>query len=300
MYKVKVLMSTYNGEKYLGEQLESIFKQIDVEVSLLVRDDGSTDKTLDILNEWAENHEIIIVKGKNLGYAHSFMALLNSASGADYYAFADQDDVWLPKKLITAIDCMNSGNEKNHLYMSQAIIVDDRLYPIKVKFHKRYITLDRLIAHNFAIGCTMVFDDYLHGILKASPEKMELRAGHDYWISCVACAVGGNIYWDENGYVLYRQHGNNASGKIVSIRQAFRAIKKILYKWKHVRENIAKKILINYSEYISNDDKRILKIAAYYRDNFQTYLRFLLSKKFLSNYFIADVVTKISILICTF
>lgn len=301
MYKVKVLMSTYNGEKYLDEQIKSIFEQKNVEVSLLVRDDGSSDRTLTILSRWSKTVDLKVIEGNNIGYAKSFMQLVETASGADYYAFSDQDDVWMPEKLITAINHLDSaGGDEPHLYMSQAVIVDKELNVIEAKFHKRYVSLDRLIAHNFAIGCTMVFDDALRNIIKEKYNQTVLKAGHDYWISCVASAVGASIYWDVNGYVLYRQHGENASGKIVSVRQAIRAVKKILYDWKHIRSNIAKCIISEYYGLLSEENRKTLELAVCYQDSIVDYFRLLLSKKYLSKYVMVDIITKLSILIFVF
>ena len=301
MYKVKVLMSTFNGEQYLEDQIKSIFNQKNVVVSLLIRDDGSTDNTIRIIDKLSKRFDISFIKGKNVGYARSFMRLVKVASDADFYAFADQDDVWLPEKLNIAVANMNADHKEGpHLYMSQAIIVDKNLEPIDAKFHKRYISLDKLIAHNFAIGCTMVFDEAFRKIVNEKHDKLVLGAGHDYWISCLASAVGASISWDENGYVLYRQHGNNASGKIVSAKQALNAVKKILVKWRHVRSHIAKYILDNYDKYISEDNKLVLKIAGNYRDSFLNYLKFLISPKYMSKYFLVDMVTKFSIFICAF
>ena len=101
MDKVQVLLSTYNGEKYLQEQIESIIRQEDVEISLLIRDDGSCDKTIEIIeNLKRKNSNIIYYSGNNLGPARSFMDLINKSGNFDYYAFSDQDDVWKSKKLI--------------------------------------------------------------------------------------------------------------------------------------------------------------------------------------------------------
>lgn len=298
MESVLVLMSTYNGEKYLEEQIKSIFNQKDVIVKLLIRDDGSTDDTILIVKKLQETYPIQLITGQNVGYARSFMELVVTAKNADYYAFCDQDDVWLPEKLITAINNVKTSDDNiPSLYMSQAIIVDNNLNNIEAKFHKRYISLDKLIAHNFAIGCTMVFNESLRKILD---NRMMLDAGHDYWVSCVAAAVNAFIYWDKNGYVLYRQHGNNVSGKIVSIKQAIAAVKKILVKWKNVRESIAKCLLENYVEYISEDNVKTLTLAADYRKNLGSYLRFLFSPKYMSKYMMADIITKLSILICAF
>lgn len=100
---ILVLMSTFNGEKFIREQIESILAQENVNIKLLVRDDGSTDKTLDILNEYKNKGKLNYYIGKNLGPQLSFMHLLQNAPYCEYYAFADQDDVWLKDKLSTAI-----------------------------------------------------------------------------------------------------------------------------------------------------------------------------------------------------
>ena len=106
MVTVLVLMSTYNGEAYLTEQVESILKQADVNVKLLVRDDGSTDNTLRILNKYATEEKLDYITGKNINWMHSFWTLVNMAHGADYYAFADQDDIWFPDKLARAVSVL--------------------------------------------------------------------------------------------------------------------------------------------------------------------------------------------------
>ena len=97
--KVCVLISTYNGEKFLDEQIASILAQKGVEVDILVRDDGSSDMTCSLLERWQKEGKLKWYKGENLGFARSFMNLLKTASVYDYYAFCDQDDVWLPEKL---------------------------------------------------------------------------------------------------------------------------------------------------------------------------------------------------------
>ena len=105
MYEVAVLMSTYNGEKYLREQVKSIFQQEQVKVSLYVRDDGSTDNTIKIINELQKEYDnIFLIKGENIGWRRSFRYLIdNVPTKYEYYAFSDQDDFWLKRKLIRAI-----------------------------------------------------------------------------------------------------------------------------------------------------------------------------------------------------
>ena len=94
--KVVVLMSTYNGEKYIQEQLESILTQTYHNIKIYVRDDGSSDQTLEILKKYENENKIILLKGTNKGFIGSFLTLLKECEEADYYAWCDQDDIWLP------------------------------------------------------------------------------------------------------------------------------------------------------------------------------------------------------------
>ena len=162
MDKVQVLLSTYNGEKYIKEQIESILNQKEVEIALLIRDDGSTDKTIQILEELAMNNEnITVYKDENLGPARSFMDLIEKSDEYDYYAFSDQDDVWKPKKLISAINKLKEYNNTPALYMSALEIVDTNLKYIETKKVEGNFTLEGEIIKNFATGCTQVFNKNL-------------------------------------------------------------------------------------------------------------------------------------------
>ena len=96
-------MSTYNGQKYIRQQIDSILQQTNVEVNLLVRDDGSKDDTIKILDEYKQEGKLTYYTGPNLGPQLSFLNLLNNCPKADYYAFADQDDYWEKDKLSTAV-----------------------------------------------------------------------------------------------------------------------------------------------------------------------------------------------------
>ena len=113
MISVAVIMSTYNGEKYLGEQIDSILNQKDLEVTLFVRDDGSSDGTKNILEKYArDNGKIHINFGVNAGVGNSFMNALYSVPDTfDYYAFADQDDIWLENKLFQAVKALQESGK---------------------------------------------------------------------------------------------------------------------------------------------------------------------------------------------
>ena len=110
--KVCVLISTYNGERFLEEQIASIIAQKGVEVDILVRDDGSSDMTCSLLERWQKEGKLKWYKGENLGFARSFMNLLKTASGYDYYAFCDQDDIWLEDKLQRAVTALEKIEDK--------------------------------------------------------------------------------------------------------------------------------------------------------------------------------------------
>ena len=150
MKKVQVLLSTYNGEKYLKEQIESILKQKEVDKKLIVRDDGSSDSTIKILEEISnKNKKIIFYKGKNIGPARSFMELLKKSEEADYYSFADQDDIWEENKIISAINKLNNINEPE-LYLSALGIVNESLENIETKKVSGKYTFEGEMIKNFA------------------------------------------------------------------------------------------------------------------------------------------------------
>ena len=111
MDRVCVLMASYNGEKFIREQIDSILRQEGVEVSLVVRDDHSTDSTPEILREYEEAGKISVLRDDiHLGAPNGFMKLLYEADPCDYYAFADQDDIWLPDKLSRAVNAIRGFN----------------------------------------------------------------------------------------------------------------------------------------------------------------------------------------------
>ena len=136
METVQILMSTYNGERYIREQIDSFLQQTYPLINILVRDDGSSDGTIAILEEYAEKYDnITYYKGNNLGVIQSFLQLLrDSDDAATYYAFADQDDVWLPEKIEKAIEMLENNTETSMplLYCSDVYVTDENLNVIKI------------------------------------------------------------------------------------------------------------------------------------------------------------------------
>lgn len=212
--KLQILLSTYNGEKYIRTQLDSIIAQ-DIEgLELLIRDDGSIDRTVSIIKTYAELYPwITLYEGKNIGVQKSFFDLLNHADKrADYYAFADQDDDWFPNKMTRAIEKIDQfPKEKPALYCSDKLIVDENLNPVNLTVHcvVKKITFANALVQNICTGCTVVINrEMLFLLQKYIPEDAIM---HDWWSYLLAVAYG-NVYYDSNSYIYYRQHGNNVSG----------------------------------------------------------------------------------------
>ena len=108
--KVAVLISTYNGEKYIKEQIDSILNQTYKNIEIVIRDDGSSDSTIEIIKEYQKKHSNIILKeGTNVGFIKSFFQLLGLAD-SDYYAYCDQDDVWMENKIELAVNALNEAD----------------------------------------------------------------------------------------------------------------------------------------------------------------------------------------------
>lgn len=206
---VNVLMSTYNGEHFLKEQINSILAQQGVDVKLTVRDDGSSDETTSILGEYGKKINWYV--GKNLGPARSFMELLEKAEEADFYAFADQDDYWMANKLKVAADMMFADEKVPALYFSRTQLTDAFLNPTDIVQTNPLLTFGESLVYEFIPGCTMVMNRRMHDIvIKYRPDYIPM---HDVWIYSVAQAVGAKIYFDKTPHILYRQHGNNTIGQ---------------------------------------------------------------------------------------
>lgn len=220
MMRFLILMSTYNGEKFLTEQIDSILKQNDVDVFILIRDDGSQDNTIDILKCYKEKYPnlISLVLGENIGFSGSFHELTIIASKKyalqfDYFAFSDQDDVWLPNKLKIAGDYLKQNSLIENiplLYCSNLNVVDEKLQKLRVM--RNFESFDKATAfvQSVATGCSCVFNvTALNHFADTFNIKLYF---HDYWMFLIAL-YGGKVIYDKNSYILYRQHGNNAIGR---------------------------------------------------------------------------------------
>lgn len=266
MKKVQVLLSTYNGERFLEEQLQSLAAQKGVELSVLVRDDGSSDSTTKILNKWQKKGLLRWYQGENIGPAKSFLHLMKHAANADYYAFCDQDDVWLDCKLQKAAEKLDVFEaEKPAMYFSKTQLVDAELEPIQCKISpEKAYTLGQALIRNNATGCTVVFNRKLLQIINSY--EPNYVAMHDWWIYLVCLLFEGNVTYDPNSYIKYRQHGRNVVGGKASWLKIYKAKLRMMWNKEQSRKKIALGLLKGYSNILPIKSKDILlKVSRYDR-----------------------------------
>ncbi len=223
MKKVQVLLSSYNGEKFIREQIDSILAQKNVEVELLIRDDGSTDGTKDILWQYEATHNNVrVIYGENVGVIKSFFSLIEKADEAAYTAFADQDDVWLPEKIFRAVTLLEKEQQNIPLvYCSDKQLVDESLNPLSaaITYNRVRPEFGNALVENMCTGCTCVINKDMLLLLKG--RQPEFAIMHDFWIYLVGSCFGKVIY-DEKAYILYRQHDGNMVGAANSLMENYR------------------------------------------------------------------------------
>lgn len=213
MNKILVLLSTYNGEDYIKAQLDSIISQ-SVQADMLVRDDGSSDHTIDILKDYEKRYpQIRMIEGKNVGVVNSFFALLKEAKGYEYYAFSDQDDVWMEDKLECAIMRLDQmDNTKPALYASCSLLVDNDLKgEDTTQINRRGLSFYNVIIQNIMPGHAQVFNQKLADLINQTQIDTSKVVVHDFWLSLVGITFG-TAYFDNTPHTYYRQHGNNEIG----------------------------------------------------------------------------------------
>lgn len=218
---VAILMGTMNGSRFLPEQLDSLEAQTHQNWVLIANDDGSTDDTLQILKayqaKWPAG-KLIIKEGPKQGFCANFLSMACDHSiKADYYAFCDQDDVWLPGKLEIAV--ANIATHQVHgditlpyLYCGRTNYVSEKLEPIGISplfvFPAKF---RNALVQSIAGGNTMVFNHET----KTALERVGVVdvPSHDWWLYLLVSGIGGEVYYDKVPQILYRQHENSIVGE---------------------------------------------------------------------------------------
>lgn len=230
--KVAILLCTYNGAKYLAEQLDSFERQTHTYWQVWASDDGSSDETRDILLQYQQKwgpQRLTLVDGPGLGSTANFMSLLyNPAIQADFYAFSDQDDIWKDDKLERALAWLSTIQPaKPALYCSRTQLVDERNNAIGFsQLQQRPPGFTNALMQNIAGGNTMVFNHAIRLLLGAKAPDVVI---HDWWLYLAVSACGGDVCYDPYPSVRYRQHQDNLIGMNIGwharrqrIRQLFK------------------------------------------------------------------------------
>lgn len=306
MAKIQVLMSTYNGSRFIVEQIESILSQEGVEVDILVRDDGSTDDTPKLLSSWEKNGKLSWYTGKNIKPAQSFMDAVNKCPHADYYAFADQDDVWDSDKLCVAAEMIQNEETKSVekgdmpvLYFSNARLVDEQLNFIKTMNINHNLTLASALMVNPAVGCTIVFNNALLKMLRVFQNSNIYM--HDGWAYRLCISLGGKVVFDKSPHISYRQHNNNVVGGNQSIVKKYkRRISNTFFDKKRMRSTDAQSLLLGYSHHLIPENMNMIKIVAQYRFSLSNRISLAFDKRFTTGNTEHDVAFKLAVLLGAF
>jgi glycosyltransferase involved in cell wall biosynthesis len=212
MYEiVDVLLATFNGEKYLAEFLESLSKQKSVHINLIVSDDGSTDRTVEIIKSLSKKfHSVHIYNGPKNGPMKNFFYLLEKSS-AKFVAFADQDDIWLPDHLCKSIDRLRCLPQAPALSFSSVNVFRSGSTQTLYIWPKKQVSLklESLLFQNLVRGCTIVVNKELIDALDTSNNEAIM---HDWWLALFALTQG-YITFGSQPEVNYRLHNNNAIGE---------------------------------------------------------------------------------------
>ena len=263
--RLAILMSTYNGEKYLEAQIESILQQaVDIPFDLIVRDDGSTDTTLQILESYRTKGLLTYYTGENLGAAKGFIQLLRDNPGYDYYAYADQDDVWELDKVSRGLRAITE--EKGPaLYCTNAALVDSQLQSLGRNTHRKiptYNLISILCLASCAQGCTSVFNQPLAQVIQ-SHDMPDVFIMHDSLLTCLCALINGKIIYDHAPSMKYRMHTSNVFGMVTARQSLSRVVKsrlkEITTKPKVSMYVQAKNILNTYADVISEENQAVCR-----------------------------------------
>ena len=281
---VAVMMATYNGSRYIKEQIESILNQEEVLVKLYVRDDGSTDSTITILESYEKEGKLTLFSGENYGPAKNFYELLKMCNGADYYAWSDQDDIWDKDKLQVAVDALDEMKNPIRLYWCcNRRLEDGEIYEDESVKNPVRTFAASLMGSN-AQGAAMVFSQNLKELaIRFTPDFKMLNLFHDAWLHKLCLAVGGDLFFDQTPHLTYRIHGNNvvAVRRIDRQRNLIGRIKKqFVMNSENYYSNVARLLLDNYGDLMTDKNKKIAVIISEYMHNIKYKFTLICSPQF--------------------
>lgn len=248
MKDIAVLISTYNGEKYLKEQLDSIllqkFSRTNYRMNIFIRDDGSSDGTVNIIHNYSEKYSNIFLmdSDKNLGFSLSFLTILKEIS-ADYYFFSDQDDVWMPGKVELFLDMITKNNNDQFICGAfsdswiadeQAISTGKRLLAFRSnQIFKGELKFEQQIFETFVPGSSLCINKLARNkILNYNLNLLSQLEPHDFLIALII-SYYGKLYFINTPTLFYRQTGENLIGARNTNKKSY------LWRLKHIKNRVS-------------------------------------------------------------
>lgn len=264
---VSIFMATFNGEKYLDEQLASIFNQTYKEFRLIVTDDCSTDSTISIIKKWIRlypNQITLIERKENSGKPQiTFMQMVNQFKDTEYYMFCDQDDVWFPDKIVISLNALKKIENKHGqntpvLLGTEFVLTDKTLVPFRKQKKRlnydKYCKSNKVICYNLFTGCTVIFNHALSKIICIEDDPGFI---HDWYIAFVA-SIFGVVGIIPDATIYYRQHESNAIGYSTTMN-LIRLIKKLKRSLQTDYYLLAKRVYEKYSEKMDTGNQEMIR-----------------------------------------
>lgn len=228
--RVAILLCTFNGERFLAQQLESIARQTYSNWFVVVSDDGSTDSTLDLLHEYAErwgNDKLSVRQGPGRGYAANFLAVTcDDSIESDFYAWSDQDDIWQENKLESALQLLREvPTHTPSLYCGRTELIDAYGANIGLSpLFARPVGFANALVQSVGGGNTMVFNHAARKLFQQAGPGLDI-VSHDWWAYLLVSGSGGRVSYDACPTILYRQHDANLIGSISGVRAQLKRVR---------------------------------------------------------------------------
>lgn len=292
--KVAILMSTYNGEKYIKEQLESLLAQTYQKIEIYIRDDGSKDNTVNIVKQYQGKFDnIVLIEGKNIGFIDSFFELLKACKYADYYAYCDQDDVWMEEKIERAVNSLKkTDSNKPVLYFSNSDYYDGHMNFLATAEKNKLYNFRNSLVECVTQGMTMVVNNTTRKMIVDNKPTTCLY--HDWWTYMI-CSGMGEIVYDDKSLVKYRRHNKSVTVEGKS------KIQLLIWRVKNFLigdslEKIKKQLQeydTFYGDNLKEEDKKLLKLFTNPKYNFWIALKKAFYPKRFRRKFLDDISVRI-------
>lgn len=298
MVKVIIVISTYNGAFYIEKQLDSIFSQRGINIEVLIRDDKSEDNTIQVIENYKKTHQlntISIIKGNNLGFAKSFWTALSNSTDADYYAFADQDDIWKPDKLIKCINVMDDAHDipqLSYCKMQRSDINMNALAEQVDVLRPEQLTKKLTLIKTYNYGAATVINKTAKNLVcRVWPEIDNLP--HDMWVG-ILCYWFGKVHFVDEALYYWIRYDTSVTGEGTKITGIKYRLKQTLRKKSY--PNVCLYLLNFYGDLLNNEDKEFLLRIKNYKYNFRDKMKLFFDKDFKRTTFMGTISLKIGIL----